>query len=120
MLRLISSRPDVSSELVNQHISDYAPALALSALGTLGGEVSYDSLSKTCTEHLHDWWQLSIPSGTPASNYESAYWYLLHLLESLNDHELLGNAFVQFKVTATAQYLLGLGSHQEKMQGIRP
>ncbi|MCW8328092.1 hypothetical protein MD588_04655 [Photobacterium sp. SDRW27] len=120
MLTLISSRPDVSCELVNQHIADYAPALALSALATLSGDVSYDSMTKTCTEHLHDWWKLSVPSGTPDDSYESAYWYLLHLLESLEEHELLGNNFIQFKVTATAQYLLGLSSHQKNMQGIRP
>lgn len=120
MLRLISSRPDVSSELVDQHITDYAPALALSALGTLSGDVSYGSLTKTCTEHLHEWWKLSVPSGTPANSYESAYWYLLHLLESLEEHQLLGNHFIQFKVSTTAQYLLGIGSHQDKMQGIRP
>ncbi|WP_299015902.1 hypothetical protein [uncultured Photobacterium sp.] len=120
MLTLISSRPDVSSELVNQHIADYAPALALSALGTLSGNVSYSSLQKTCTEHLRDWWKLSVASGAPANSYESGYWFLLHLLESLEEHELLGNNFIQFKVTTTAQYLLGLAEYQEKMQGIRP
>ena len=120
MLTLISSRPDVSSELLSQHIADYAPALALSALGTLNGDISYDSLTKTCTEHLHDWWKLSVPSGTPASCYESAYWYLLHLLESLEEHYLLGNHYIQFKVTTTANYLLGLDRYQDKMQGLRP
>ncbi|ELR65201.1 hypothetical protein C942_01773 [Photobacterium marinum] len=121
MLTLISSRPDTSSELIDQHIADYAPALALSTLATLSGEVSYDSLKKTCTEHLSDWWKLSVPSGSsPSNHYESGYWYLLHLLESLEEHELLGNTFIQFKVSTTAQYLLGITEYQNKMQGTRP
>ncbi|PSW19624.1 hypothetical protein C9I98_11990 [Photobacterium sanctipauli] len=120
MLKLVSSQPEVPSEQISQHIADYAPAIALSALGTVNGDVNYDSMKVTVTEHLHDWWKLSVPSGTPDDNYESAYWYLVHLLESLEEHELLGNNFMQFKVTSTAQYLLGVGEHQTKMQGIRP
>ncbi|UTV27109.1 hypothetical protein [Photobacterium atrarenae] len=120
MLKLISSQPEPSSQQVDQHIADYAPALALCALGVLCGEADYDTLKKTCTEHLHDWWKMSVPAGTPANRYESAYWYLLHLLESLEEHQLLGNHFIQFKVTTTAQFLLGVGEHQKKMQGIRP
>ncbi|QUJ66773.1 hypothetical protein KDD30_11525 [Photobacterium sp. GJ3] len=120
MLKLVSSQPDVPTERIARHVADHAPALALSMLGTLEGSTSYDSLKKTCTEHLHDWWQLSVPSGTPASGYESVYWYLLHLMESLEEHQLLGNCFIQFRVTAGAKFLLGMGEQPEKMQGIRP
>ncbi|MGF1699268.1 hypothetical protein L4D09_02985 [Photobacterium makurazakiensis] len=120
MLTLVSSHPEIPSEQISQHIADYAPAIALSALGTVNGDVYYESMKVTVTEHLHDWWRLSVPSGTPISDYESAYWYLIHLLESLEEHELLGNNFMQLKVTSTAQYLLGVGEHQDKMQGIRP
>ncbi|KKC98961.1 hypothetical protein [Photobacterium halotolerans] len=120
MLKLVSSTPDVPTEQIANHIADYAPALAISMLGTINGDTSYDSLKKTCTEHLHDWWMLSIPSGTPDNTYESVYWYLLHLMESLEEHQLLGNCFIQFRVTAGAKFLLGMGEAPDKMQGIRP
>ena len=120
MLTLISSQPDVPPEVVSQYIADYAPALALSALGAMSGDVSYTSLQHTCTEHLHEWWKLSVAAGTPNGKYESVYWYLLQLLETLEDYQLLGNSFVQFKVTSCAQFLLGVGPAPEKMQGIRP
>ncbi|KLV11081.1 MULTISPECIES: hypothetical protein [Photobacterium] len=120
MLKIVSSRPELPTEQISQHIDDYAPAIALCALGTISGEVSYESMKKTVTEHLHDWWKLSVPSGTPKDGYESTYWYLVHLLESLEEHELLGNNFMQFKVSCAAQYLLGLTERQDKMQGIRP
>ncbi|MDX1302438.1 hypothetical protein [Photobacterium sp.] len=120
MLTLISSQPDIPSEVVSQHISDHAPALALSALGVISGEVSCPSLKRTCTEHFHEWWKLSVAAGTPNGKYESVYWYLLQLLETQEDYQLLGNSFVQFKVTSCAQFLLGIGPAPEKMQGIRP
>jgi hypothetical protein len=120
MLTLVSSKPDISSEMIGKHIADYAPALAISALGTMNGDVTYTSLKATCTEHLHEWWKLSVSSGTPDSGYESVYWHLLHLLESLEEHQLLGNSFIQFKVSSCAQFLLGGGAIPIKMQGIRP
>lgn len=120
MLKLVASNSEPPSAHIRQHITDYAPAIALSALGTITGEVHYESMKLTVTEHLYDWWKLSVPSGPPQDSYESAYWYLVHLLESLEEHELLGNNFMQFKVMAVAQYLLGVGDHQAKMQGIRP
>ncbi|MEI8595000.1 hypothetical protein [Photobacterium sp. Hal280] len=41
-------------------------------------------------------------------------------MESLEEHQLLGNCFIQFRVTAGAKFLLGIGEAPEKMQGIRP
>lgn len=120
MLTLISSQPDVPSDIISQYVADHAPALALSALGTISGNVSCTSLKHTCTEHLHEWWKLSVAAGTPNDKYESVYWYLLQLLEALEDYQLLGNSFIQFKVTSSAQFLLGIGPVPEKMQGIRP
>ncbi|MBC7003963.1 hypothetical protein BIZ37_15470 [Photobacterium sp. BZF1] len=120
MLKLVSSQPDTSAELISQHIADHAPAIALSVLGTINGSVNYDSMKITVTEHLNDWWKLSVPSGSPSDHYESTYWYLIHLLESLEEHELLGNNFMQYKVSSAAQFLLGIGERQDKMQGIRP
>ncbi len=120
MLKLVSTQPDAPAELISQHIADHAPAIALSALGTINGNVNYDSMKVTVTEHLHEWWKLSVPSGSPDDHYESTYWYLIHLLESLEEHELLGNNFMQYKVSSAAHFLLGIGERQEKMQGIRP
>ena len=120
MLKLVSSQPDTSAELISQHIADHAPAIALSVLGTINGSVNYDSMKITVTEHLNDWWELSVPAGSPDDHYESTYWYLIHLLESLEEHELLGNNFMQYKVSSAAQFLLGIGERQDKMQGIRP
>ncbi|MCQ1057078.1 hypothetical protein LRP52_03190 [Photobacterium sp. ZSDE20] len=120
MLKLVSSNHATHAELISQHIADHAPAIALSALGTINGDVNYDAMKTTITEHLHEWWLLSVPSGSPDDHYESTYWYLVHLLESLEEHELLGNNFLQYKVASAAQFLLGLGERQEKMQGIRP
>ncbi|MEI8595001.1 hypothetical protein [Photobacterium sp. Hal280] len=46
MLKLVSSIPDVPTEQIANHITDYAPALAISMLGTINGDTSYDSLKK--------------------------------------------------------------------------
>ena len=54
MLKLVSSQPDTSAELISQHIADHAPAIALSVLGTINGSVNYDSMKITVTEHLND------------------------------------------------------------------
>ncbi|WEM41713.1 hypothetical protein PTW35_13960 [Photobacterium sp. DA100] len=120
MLKLVSSKQGAPASLISQHIADHAPAIALSALATISGNVNYDAMKTTVTEHLHEWWKLSVPSGSPDDHYESTYWYLIHLLESLEEHELLGNNFMQYKVSSAAHYLLGVGERQAKMQGIRP
>ncbi|KLV05945.1 hypothetical protein ABT56_10500 [Photobacterium aquae] len=120
MLKIIASAPELPPEQIALHIEEYAPAIAISALGTIYGDVDYESMKITVTEHLHDWWKLSIPSGSPQNNYESTYWYLMHLLESLEEHELLGNNFIQYKVSCAAQYLLGIGDRPANIQGIRP
>ncbi|MGF1685958.1 hypothetical protein L4C36_04595 [Photobacterium japonica] len=120
MLELVVSNREPPSHRIQQHIADHAPEIALSALGAITGHVPYSALKNTITDHLFTWWRLSVPAGPTQDSYESTYWYLIHLLESLEEHELLGNHFVQFKVSTAAHFLLGLGDRPEKTQGIRP
>lgn len=120
MLELVVSNSEPPSHHIRQHIDDHAPELALCVLGVTNGHVPYTALKTTVTEHLYAWWRLSVPAGPAQDSYEATYWYLVHLLESLEEHQLLGNHFLQFKANNAAQFLLGLGERPEKAQGIRP
>ncbi|OAN13882.1 hypothetical protein A3K86_12685 [Photobacterium jeanii] len=123
MLTLISNNslsPQAITQTVHAHVEEFAPILALATLNTLHGETCFSSLEKTCTEHLHEWWGLAIPADQPDNQYEATYWYLLHLLEAIEEHQLLGNMFVQHKVTLCANFLLGIGPAPDNVQGTRP
>ena len=123
MLTLISDNSlshNAITQAVHAHVEEFAPILALSTLNTIHGRTCFTSLEAICTEHLHEWWGLAITTGQPDDHYESTYWYLLHLLEAVEEHQLLGNMFVQHKVVNCANYLLGLGPAPENIHGTRP
>lgn len=108
------------AEIAGEFVKDNAPALAEDVFLFILGRISYDALKTACQTQLANWWELGISGGTPDNQYESIYWYLLFLVESRREDELLGNRYINQRVKECACYLINKGKLPRFARGIRP
>lgn len=122
-LKLVVNNSDSdagSEERAGEFVEHNAPVLASETLMFILGHASHDELLATCQQQLVDWWALGIAGGQSASDYESVYWYLLFLVESRRDFELLGNRYINQRAKECACYLINKGKLPRVAHGIRP
>lgn len=121
MLKLVADNPGLNHKvLAGEHVKSHAPAFAEQVIRFILRQSSYQELNTCCHKQFLEWWQSSLPSGSPADDYESAYWYLVYLIESRREDELVGNRFVNRRLKECACYLINKGKLPRFARGIRP
>ncbi|EAS63913.1 hypothetical protein L4D04_08240 [Photobacterium angustum] len=116
-------QPSVShrqNKRIQQFIFDQAPSFAVSTIATIEGDVPFYHLKNDAHECLAQWWDMNIADKDPIDDYEAAFWLLLQYVVQLEDYQLLGNIYIQQKITNHAYYLLNLAPCPELTQIQRP
>lgn len=121
MLKLVVDNTEQHhNELVGEHVKTHAPAFAAQVIRFILRQSSNEELNTACRNQFLEWWKSSLPSGSPDDDYESVYWYLVYLIESRREDELIGNRFVNRRLKECACYLINKGKLPRFARGIRP